>query len=74
MSRRIAEPAAGGKLREAAADGELTADFMAEIVDQHVERIVGKDFVEHLGRAQRAAGIADQRVRHGAPSLRSWPK
>ena len=51
---------------EGATDLETVGDLPAEVVDQHVQRIVGEGLVEHLGGAQRRAGVADQRVRHGA--------
>src|SRR4051794_9029061 len=65
-----AEAAGGGEVGEALADREGVRDLPAEIVDQNGERVVGEDLVEHLGRPQRATGVADQGVRHGAEALR----
>ena len=39
---------------------------MPEIIDEHGQRLAGKGLVKHLGRADRRAGIADQRMRHRA--------
>ena len=53
-----------------AADLERIGDLAAEKVDQDGERVVREGLVVHLGGAQRAAGIADQCVRHGAEAGR----
>ncbi len=52
------------------ADRQRVGDLAAEIIDQHGQRIVGEGFVEHLGRTHRRAGVADQRMRHGAKAAR----
>ena len=50
-------------------DGDAVGDFAAEVIDEDGERLVGEGFVEHLGRAHGGAGVADQRVRHGAAAF-----
>ena len=55
--------ASSGKRR---AHRERVGDLLAEIIDQHGHRLVGKGLAEHLGGAHGRAGIADQRMRHRA--------
>ena len=63
---RNGEAAGRGELRETAADRDRVAGLAAEIIDQHGQRLVREGLAEHLGRAHRRAGIADQRMRHRA--------
>ena len=63
------KPAGSGQFGEAARDGQAIGYFSAEVIHQHRQVFVREGFVEHLRRAHRAAGIADQRMRHGAIAL-----
>ena len=55
-----------GQRAEALAHRQPVADLAAEIIHQHGQHRVGEGLVEHLGGPHRAAGIADQGMRHGA--------
>ena len=54
---------------EAAADLDAVRHLAAEVVHQHGQVRVRVGRVEHLGRAHRRAGVADQGVRHGAAAV-----
>ena len=48
---------------------ERVGHLLPEIVDQHIEVVLWERLMEHLGCAQRASGIADERMRHGSETL-----
>ena len=63
------EPPSRGQFGEAARDGQAIGYFSAEVIHQYRQVFIREGFVEHLGGAHRAAGIADQRMRHGPIAL-----
>ena len=65
-----AQPTRRRDFGKSAAYLERIGDLAAEEVDQDGERVVREGLMVHLGGAQRAAGIADQCVRHGAEAGR----
>jgi hypothetical protein len=63
------KPAGSGQFGEAARHGQAIGYLSAKVIHQHRQVFIREGFVEHLGSAHRAAGIANQRMGHGAIAL-----
>ena len=63
------KPAGSGQFGEATRHRQAIGYLPPEVIHQHSQVFIREGFVEHLGSAHRAAGIANQRLGHGALAL-----
>ena len=64
------QPPGCRQVREPLGDRDAIGHFLAEIIHQHSQGLLGKGFVEHLGGAYRRTGITNQSMRHRSPPCR----
>ena len=65
------QPPSSSQFRKAPRNRQAIGYFPAKVIHQHGQVLIREGFMEHFSSAHRAAGIADQRMGHGAIAARS---